>query len=86
MQIKFQSQSTGSPAWLAFFSQKQILSNGSKKGASHPIHIWINSDAFNLLHTECKRLKARPGKLLSKLILERSASFFSNPVQLILKK
>jgi hypothetical protein len=49
------------------------------------IHLWIDSDAFLSLKGECVNAFP-PDQFLYKLILERSASFHSNPVQLLDKK
>jgi hypothetical protein len=55
------------------------------KGSSHGIHVFLEATAFDALRAEVKRLGTKPGKLLSKLIKERAASFYSHPVQLIEK-
>jgi hypothetical protein len=55
------------------------------KNSSRPIHVYIEAPALEALRAEVQRLSTRPGKLLSKLIKERAASFYSHPVQLIEK-
>jgi hypothetical protein len=57
-----------------------------KKGSSSQIHIYLQTDAYQLLCTECARLKTRKGKLLSKILIERAPSFGSRPLQLIDRK
>jgi hypothetical protein len=53
-----------------------------RKGSSISTHFWISAVALEVLRTETERLGTRPGKFLSRLILERSETFLSRPVQL----
>jgi hypothetical protein len=56
-----------------------------RKNSSIPVHLYIESQALQILRNEAARLSVRPGKLLSKLMLERSETFHCKPVQLIAK-
>jgi hypothetical protein len=56
------------------------------KNSSRDVHFYLESAALAALKAEVKRLSTRPGKLLSRIILERATTFFSNPVQLVSKK
>jgi hypothetical protein len=55
------------------------------KNSSRAIYVWIETAAFAALRAETERLSTRPGKLLSRLIIERATSFYSHPVQLLEK-
>jgi hypothetical protein len=57
-----------------------------KKGSSSSIHVFLDSDSYQLLKAECARLSVNPGKFLSKLVLERCPTFHSHPIQLVDKK
>jgi hypothetical protein len=54
-----------------------------RKGSSVSIHYYLQNDALKLLRSESKRLGMRPGQFLSALVLERSATFTSRPLQFI---
>jgi hypothetical protein len=56
------------------------------KNSTHGVHFWLEKNAYDALRLECKRLSIRPGQFLSRLITERSDTFYSNPVQLLSKK
>jgi hypothetical protein len=53
------------------------------KNSSHDIHVYLELAALEALRAEAERLMTRPGKLLSKLIIERTGSFCSRPIQLM---
>lgn len=52
------------------------------KNSSRDIHVYLEVAALLVLRQEAERLSTRPGKLLSKLIIERAGSFYSRPIQL----
>jgi hypothetical protein len=75
-----------SPLGLLFFVMDDFVLMPRLKGSTRPVYLWLEQAAFDALKAETARLSVRPGKFLSSLILERSASFHSRPVQLIDKK
>jgi hypothetical protein len=50
------------------------------KNHSRSVHFFLEAQAFELLKAEASRLCCRPGRLLSKLVLERALSFHTKPV------
>jgi hypothetical protein len=57
-----------------------------RKNSSQQIHVYLKLAAFEALHAEARRLETRPGKLLSRIILERSETFLCKPVELVAKR
>jgi hypothetical protein len=55
------------------------------KNSSRAIHLYLELPALDALYAEARRLSTRPGKLLSRLIIERAASFYSRPIQFVSK-
>jgi hypothetical protein len=53
------------------------------KNSSRDIHIYLEVAALLALRAEAERLETRPGKLLSRIISERAASFYSEPIELL---
>ena len=55
------------------------------KNSSRAVHLYLELAALDALYAEAKRLSVRPGKLLSKIVTERAASFYSRPIQFVAK-